>query len=155
MQSKGPGLSGLVSGVLGQALDKRLQCSTWGLRPLSQQQVWSHHESSSKTTSLKGFNCLAPNSADVPRSEARHVAARKSYHKTPLSLPCKHKLKESIRSLLDILHQAQFYLHCRAGSTWPGCPAGGIRSVGCCLPTWLAGKLHTAVPAFHSSRHSL
>ena len=39
MQTKGPGLNGLVEGALGQTLDKKLQCSSWGSRPLTVQQV--------------------------------------------------------------------------------------------------------------------
>jgi len=38
-KSKGPGLNGLVHSLLGKALDKRQQCSSWGSRPLTPQQV--------------------------------------------------------------------------------------------------------------------
>ena len=33
------GLAGLVQSELGQELDKTLQCSAWGERPLSHEQV--------------------------------------------------------------------------------------------------------------------
>ena len=39
LQSGGQGLAALVASQLGRALDKRLQCSSWGLRPLSSEQV--------------------------------------------------------------------------------------------------------------------
>lgn len=38
-QVDGKGLSGLVHAQLGARLDKRFQCSSWGSRPLSQQQA--------------------------------------------------------------------------------------------------------------------
>ena len=41
MQAMGPGLAGLIQGMFGKTLDKRLQCSDWGSRPLSVNQVHS------------------------------------------------------------------------------------------------------------------
>ena len=38
-QETGTGLSGIVEGQLGMRLDKGLQCSSWGLRPLSPEQL--------------------------------------------------------------------------------------------------------------------
>ena len=38
-QETGRGLSGIVEGQLGMSLDKGLQCSSWGLRPLSPEQL--------------------------------------------------------------------------------------------------------------------
>lgn len=38
-QENGRGLSGIVDGQLGMSLDKGLQCSSWGLRPLSLEQL--------------------------------------------------------------------------------------------------------------------
>ena len=38
-QAIGPGLAGLAQGLFGKPLDKTLQCSDWGDRPLSAQQV--------------------------------------------------------------------------------------------------------------------
>ena len=41
MQAYMPGLSGVVDAQLGRPLDKAQQCSSWHLRPLTQEQVGS------------------------------------------------------------------------------------------------------------------
>ncbi len=42
MQVVGKGLSALTQAQLSMPLDKSLQCSTWGSRPLTQPQVLTH-----------------------------------------------------------------------------------------------------------------
>lgn len=43
LQVVGKGLSALTEAQLGMALDKTLQCSSWGSRPLTQAQVVTPH----------------------------------------------------------------------------------------------------------------
>lgn len=39
LQAEGPGLAGLIQGLFGKTMDKSLQCSSWGARPLTPAQV--------------------------------------------------------------------------------------------------------------------
>ena len=59
------GLAGLVQSELGQELDKTLQCSAWGARPLSHEQVQRYY-----TPWRQWKSCAHAFSSDWPPASA-------------------------------------------------------------------------------------